>query len=163
MIEAIQEIIRRYSSRGVLIDTNILLLYFVGASNRSRIGKFKRTKQFTAEDYDLLISFMAQFQTVATMPNILTEVSSLINQLGEPDRSDCYILFANEVSLFQEAYIRSQEIASADWSFPKYGLTDCGIAKIAPNQYLVLTDDLKLTRYLNSLRIDTLNFNNLKD
>ncbi|MEM8504348.1 MAG: PIN domain-containing protein [Cyanobacteria bacterium P01_D01_bin.1] len=163
MTDAAWQIIRRYSSKGVLIDTNILLLYFIGAFNRERIERFKRTKQFTARDYDLLIGFINQFRVVATTPNILTEVNSLINQLGEPDRSNCYLLFASEVEFFQETYLRSQEVVSTDWSFQRYGLTDCGTAKLASNRYLVLTDDLKLTRYLNSLGVDTLNFNNLKD
>lgn len=86
----------------------------------------------------------------------------MINQLGEPERSECYVVFADEISLFQENYIPSRNVASTHWSFQKYGLTDSGIASVSPGQYLVLTDDFSLTRYLNSLGIDTLNFNNLR-
>ncbi|MEL6606455.1 MAG: hypothetical protein AAFP20_24970, partial [Cyanobacteria bacterium J06614_10] len=90
---------------------------------------------------------MNRFQKIATTPNILTEVSSLINQLGEPERSGCYEIFANEIGLFQESYLPSREAASIGWPFRKYGLTDSGIIALADNQYLVLTDDLKLACY----------------
>lgn len=162
MTDAVQSAIIRYASKGILIDTNILLLYFIGRLNRYRIEKFKRTKRFTAKDYDILIDFIGRFNTVITTPNILTEVSSMINQLGEPERSECYVIFANEIGFLQENYVPSQSIASTHWSFQKYGLTDSGIASASPGQYLVLTDDFDLARYLNSLNIDTLNFNNLR-
>lgn len=85
-----------------------------------------------------------------------------MNQLGEPERSKCYSMFANRIHALQEAYIPSREIVSSDWPFLQYGLTDCGIAILSRNQYLVLTDDLKAANYLNSQGVETLNFNNLR-
>jgi rRNA-processing protein FCF1 len=155
-------LIERYSQRGILIDTNILLLYFVGTLNRDRISQFKRTQQFIPKDYDLLMKLLSQFQKVATTPNILTEVNSLLNQLGEPERAKCYVIFAENIAILEESYQPSKVIAAPDWPFIKYGLTDCGLAKVAQDQYLVLTDDLKLTDYLQRLGIDTINFNNLR-
>ena len=131
------------------------LLYFIGELNRNRITRFKRTKQFTPKDYDLLVDFLRNFATLATTPNILTEVNSLINQLGEPERSACYEIFARKVDSLQESYLSSQSIASLNWSFFKYGLTDCGIDMLARDRYLVLTDDLKLFTHLSSKGIDT--------
>lgn len=87
-------LINRYTSKGILVDTNILLLYFVGGIRRSRISQFNRTKQFNTKDYDLLIALLSDFRTVATTPNILTEVSSFIDKLGEPDRASCYLYLA---------------------------------------------------------------------
>jgi len=46
--------------------------------------------------------------------------------------------------------------------FSKFGLTDCGIVNVAKDNYLVLTDDLKLASYLQNIGIDTLNFNNIR-
>lgn len=40
-------------TRGILIDTNLLVLLLVGAVNRDRIPKFKRTRGYTADDWDL--------------------------------------------------------------------------------------------------------------
>lgn len=49
------ELISRYAPRGILIDTNILLLYFVGTTNPDRIARFKRTQTFVKEDYNVLV------------------------------------------------------------------------------------------------------------
>jgi uncharacterized protein YaiI (UPF0178 family) len=46
--------------------------------------------------------------------------------------------------------------------FTKFGLTDCGIINLCREQYLVLTDDLKLANYLQKEGIDTINFNNIR-
>ncbi|MEM7064776.1 MAG: PIN domain-containing protein [Cyanobacteria bacterium P01_B01_bin.77] len=167
MISEIQRLIELYARKGVLVDTNILLLYYVGAVNRHRIEKFKRTEQFKAEDYTLLVSFLQSFEKVVATPNILTEVSSCINQLLDseryPERSRCYSLFAEDIQkTLYESYVPSSDVAVQDWSFYAYGLTDCGIASVARNSYLVLTDDLKFAAYLQSQGIDALNFNNIR-
>lgn len=162
MTDSIDSLLRQYFSKGILVDTNILLLLFVGELSRERIAKFGRTEQFTPQDYDLLVDLLRRFKVIATTPNILTEVNSLINQLGEPDRSKCYKIFANGTASLEETYLPSKQIASSDWPFLKYGLTDCGIAELTQNKYLVLTDDLSVTRYLNNKGIDTINFNNLR-
>ena len=98
MIEDVKALFARYQQAGILVDTNVLLLYVVGLVNRKRIPLFKRTKQFISEDFDLLAQIFQSFQRVVTTPNILTEVNSLANQLGEPERSQCLDLFANELA-----------------------------------------------------------------
>ena len=161
MSNAIRSLFAKYRQKGILIDTNILLLYLVGSVNRARISKFNRTEKFTLEDYDILLEIISFFPTRVTTPNVLTEVNSLSNQLGEPERSTCLKIFAASMSLLDEQYIDSQTI-SQQTEFVRFGLTDCGIIEVARNQYLVLTDDLKLAGHLLSQGIDTVNFNNLR-
>lgn len=163
MTEALRSLIQRYAAKGILIDTNILLMYFVGMLNRERIARFKRTDRFDSNDYDLLVKLVACFGSVVTTPNVLTEVSSLINQLGEPDRSRCYQIFASKIASMQEYYLPAKEVASSNWYFSQYGLVDCGIAVLARNRYLVLTDDLRMASYLYGQGIDTINFNHLRE
>jgi hypothetical protein len=55
MSEEIQRLVGRYARKGILIDTNILLLYFVGNFDQDLISSFKRTLQFTVEDYNTLL------------------------------------------------------------------------------------------------------------
>ncbi len=38
----------RYFRKGILVDTNILLLYLVGQTNRERISKFNHLGKFSA-------------------------------------------------------------------------------------------------------------------
>lgn len=161
MTTDIPSLLSRYRQKGILVDTNILLLYFVGYINRDRISKFKRTAQFVPEDYDLLVRIVQFFQKIVTTPNILTEVNSLINQLGEPERSRCLMGFAQSLSILEESYLESQNVATAEL-FTKLGLTDCEIIQMAKQPYLILTDDLRLANYLQSMNIDIVNFNNIR-
>ena len=72
-----------YRWEGLLIDSNLLLLLFVGLRDRDRIQKFKRTAQFTIRDFERLAAFIRRFKEVVTTPSILTEVSNLLGQLPE--------------------------------------------------------------------------------
>lgn len=161
MINDINSLFALYHQKGILIDTNILLLYFVGTVNRERITRFNRTQQFVPEDYELLLKILSYFSKIVTTPNILTEVNSLANQLGEPERSQCFTIFAQEIIVLTESYTESKVIATNS-RFAKFGLTDCGIINLAKDRYLVLTDDLKLANYLLSEGVDTINFNNIR-
>jgi hypothetical protein len=62
MKDDISSLFAHYRQKGILIDTNILLLYFVGTVNRERISRFNRTQQFIPEDYDLLLQILNYFQ-----------------------------------------------------------------------------------------------------
>lgn len=81
MKDMINFLFQKYKNKGILVDTNILLLWIVGHVNRNRISKFNRTEQFLPEDYDLLVKLLNYFGQIITTPNILTEVNSLVNQL----------------------------------------------------------------------------------
>ncbi|MGC1309314.1 MAG: hypothetical protein WA885_19000 [Phormidesmis sp.] len=140
---------------------------FFGALDRKRISTRRGTEKFTEGDYDLLNLTLRKFRTIATTPNILTEVNSFINNLSEPDRSNCYKILAAALdeekgSSLLEVYSPSKDIASSGWPFAKYGLTDCGIAEVANNEYLVLTNDFKVASYLNEKGVDTISFVHLK-
>lgn len=108
-----------------------------------------------------MLQILSYSQKIVTTPNILTEVNSLANQLGEPERSQCFTIFTDGISKLEESYMASKAIATNE-RFTKFGLTDCGILNLAKNQYLVLTDDLKLAVYLEREGIDTINFNNIR-
>jgi rRNA-processing protein FCF1 len=161
MKKYINNLLQRYKQKGLLIDTNILLVLFVGRVNRQRISEFNRTEKYTAKDYDVLVKITKNFAKIVTTPNILTEVNSLINQLKEPERSRCLVLFSDLLSRIDEFYRESQKISEMD-KFAKFGLTDCGILDLARDRYLVLTDDFKLANYLQSVGIDTINFANIQ-
>ncbi|MDY7004002.1 MAG: hypothetical protein SWX82_08580 [Cyanobacteriota bacterium] len=60
MINYIRQLFGKYKQKGVIVDTNILLLLFVGSVNKDRISKFKRTEQFLPKDYDLLVDILSK-------------------------------------------------------------------------------------------------------
>ncbi|MBP0030598.1 PIN domain-containing protein [Roseofilum sp. Guam] len=164
MIDELQRFYQKYRNKGLLIDTNILIFWVVGTVNLKRLEKFNRTKGFTAHDYDLLLQVLDNFSKVITTPHILTEVSNLINNLGEPERSTALKILGQitqNPAKVQEEYRESSQLMQND-KFSKFGLTDCGILEICQGRYLVLTNDLELASYLYSQNIDTINFNHIR-
>jgi len=161
MSDHVLQLVERYRSRGVLVDSNVLLLYFVGAFERQLVPRFKRTAQFTVEDYDLLRLFLSNFRRIITTPNVLAEVNALLGQLGEPLKIRCRERFGAEIALFGEHYVPSADAVPID-QFARLGLTDTVIAHLAEGSYLVLTDDLKLASFLQRIPVDVVNFNHLR-
>jgi hypothetical protein len=161
MSDHVLQLVDRYRSRGVLVDSNLLVLYFVGAYKRELVPRFKRTKQFMVQDYDLLLYFLSNFRQIVTTPNILTEVNFLLGQLGEPFNIHCRKEFGARIALLGEHYVPSADAAGLE-QFPRLGLTDAGIACLAKGSHLVLTDDAKLAVFLDRTQIDVVNFNHLR-
>ncbi|HSB11062.1 MAG TPA: PIN domain-containing protein [Blastocatellia bacterium] len=147
----------------MLVDSNLLLLYFVGAYNPERISTFKGTysRGFGEDDFDLLIRLFSVFDRIVTTPNILTEVSNLSNQLRRDEKQTYYADFARQMPLLTEHYTESKEISVLQ-HFIDFGLTDSGIINLARENFLVLTDDGPLVGYLQNVGIDAINFNHVR-
>ena len=157
----IDELIRHHASKGVIVDTNILLLFIVGAFDPKRIPIFKRTHQFQIADFDLLVRLLDEFHRRVTTPSILTETSNFLSQLKEPAREQCLHLLAEVIGKLDERYVASEELAAED-IFPSIGLTDTSIQKAANDGLLVLTDDYRLANQLESRDLAAINFNHIR-
>lgn len=161
MTDALSELIQQYRSKGILVDTNVLLLYVVGSFDLPQVTRFKRTRQYTESDFLLLGNLLSKFRKILTTSNILTEVNSLAGQLGGPAKTACFEEFARRIALLDEHYVPSAE-ASSVAGFTRLGLTDCGIAHFAKDRCLVLTDDLPLYVYLAHAGVDVINFSHIR-
>jgi rRNA-processing protein FCF1 len=162
MNEYVKKLFYKYKNKGLLIDTNLLLVYFVGSYDRNLIGNFKRTITFTIEDFEKLQRAFIFFDKVVTTPNILTEVNSLSNQLPENIKLQYFDKIKVQISRLEENYVESKVICNLT-HFPKFGLTDTGIINLVKDNYLVLTDDFRLANYLEKIEVDVINFNHLRD
>ena len=153
--------VARYVGAGVLVDTNLLLMYLVGAHDPGEIPRFKRTKQFTAGDHALLTGFLGLFRQVVTTPHILTEVSNLAGQLADHTRTGVFETLGAGIGLFDERHTPASDLAE-DPAFPRFGITDTAVLREAKGRYLVLTDDFRLSQYLQSEGVDVFNFHHLQ-
>jgi len=154
--------IKKYQNKGIFIDSNLLLLFFIGTINKDYIAKFKRTSAYIPEDYDTLTLFVNQFNNIITSPNILTEVNNLANSLSGEYKIAFYKIFADSISVLEEKYFSSKK-ALDNPIFHKFGLTDTTILELITGQYLLLTDDFKLSKYAEEkLNLDVLNFNHIR-
>jgi len=158
----LESLIVKHSQNGLLLDSNLLLLLFVGLFNRQRIGSFKRLNAYTACDYDLLLFICRTFRRILTTPNILTEVSNLSVAFDGDLAYDYFGSFAAQLTVLQEQYVAST-MATSQGGFRRLGLTDSVIMVMAELPLLVITADLDLTIHLRSLGLDVVNFTNLRE
>jgi hypothetical protein len=153
-----QRLIFKHRGGSVLVDSNLLLLWFVGVFRRKLIGTYKRLNTFSSEDFDLLAEFLKSFRKIVTTPNILTEVSNLSGALTDHIKPHYFASFTSSLDLLQEEYVRTTE-AAANPLFLRLGLTDAVIATVAARPILVITTDFELYYRLQGLGVDVVNFN----
>lgn len=154
-------LIQKHATSGVLIDTNILLLFLIGSYDKNLIERFKRTQIFAPEDYDTLVKFIGSFNTIVTTPNIITEVSNLLGQLPENIKATVFRKFIHLISVLSEQYISSRDVSALP-EFIRFGVTDMSITTLSQVPHLVLTDDFRLSQYLQSKGADVINFNHIR-
>lgn len=158
--------VSKYFSRGVIIDSNLFVLLIVGFYKCALITSFKRTSKYSVKDFRQLAQFINDFQKIIVTPNVLTEVSNLLNSLSDLDRIkvlETLKNFINEerVQVLEE-YIPSKIISNLH-TFSYLGLTDYGIQLVSQKQkYLVITDDALCHRNLLSNSIDSIYFTEQK-
>jgi hypothetical protein len=153
-----------WQSRGLLVDANILVLYLVGSLDPGLIGRHKRLDKFTIEDFRLLEELLSPLPSIVTTPNVLTEVSNLVVQIGGPTKEKLRILLAAllQRGVFQEHAVESVEASRVE-EFRRIGLTDAGIVLMARRGWAVLTDDLPLYLALQAHGVEAINFNHLRE
>jgi len=161
-MEYINNLLIKYKNKGSIIDTNLLLLYFVGKFNIEWIGKFKRVNKFSIDDFLFVTNFFNYFNKIVTTPHILTEVSNLSKDLPENILSTYFEFIKSEIQILNEQYEESRIVCSQTY-FNKLGLTDSGIVKLSNSkEYLIITEDFPLSNRLSSLGVDVININHIR-
>ena len=123
----------------VVIDANLLVLLVVGAVDRRLVGKHRRVKNFTLEDYDLLLDLLQETpHPVVVTPNTLTEVSNLIE-----DRQDRrFLRQLKEFIEVSEEVVVASSVASNNRAYEQLGLSDAVILElVSVDRLLITTDD----------------------
>lgn len=154
-------LITKYAKSGVLLDTNILLLYVIGTYDPKRIESFKRTNIFLQKDFTLLCALLNRFEKLVVTPHILTEVSNLSGQIGDVAKSEVFSKISVFISKSEEQYIAAALVCD-DPGFNRFGLTDIAIHLVAKERFLVLTEDFALYNSLSKRGIDVINFNHIR-
>lgn len=152
---------KKFRQKGILIDTNLLILLLVGSYNEDMISSFKRTTNYVVEDYRYLKVFLTGFEKHFYTPNILTEITNLTDTINIAPNFSFFQHVKYMLSAFKEENISSDEIMQLK-SFLKFGLTDAVNCKLS-DKYLVLTDDLRLCSYLESQGLPAINFNHIRN
>jgi hypothetical protein len=156
MNDNLRRLVQKYRKRGLLIDTNLLLLYIIGSFNIELIREFRRTSHFTIDDFYLISDFIELFESKITTPHILTEVSNLIG-----NKPNLKALLKIYISNSDEKSQESIKVVQND-AFIKFGITDAAIIEVSKNSHLVMTDDNPFYGLLVNKGMDTVNLDELR-
>ena len=107
------------------------------------IPRHRRTRQFTVEDYDLLLGVLDRAGQILLTPNTLTETSNLLAQHAEPERSRLLLALRSLIDQSSETVVPSKD-ASSHGRFLRLGLTDAVLLKAISPETPLITVDLEL-------------------
>lgn len=144
-----------------MVHTNLLVLLLVGLVNVDQIRNFKRTQDFTVEDFYLLQQLVEWFGTpLFSTPHLLSQVSDLTDLPGRELAAIRHI-FRAMVATIDEQYDTAKELVRSPL-FDRLGLGDASVAAVGKRRVLVLTRDLNLQIALARSGLDALNFNHVR-
>ncbi len=148
---------------GYVIDANLLLLLVVGSVNPDAITRHRRLREYTPDDYDILIDLIAQVGQVLVTPNTLTETSNLLGYHREPERSRFFAQLRFIIEETNEVVVASVSASHND-AFTRLGLTDAALLEVATEDTPVITVDWDLYATAASSNPNcAINFNHLRN
>jgi hypothetical protein len=156
------DLIRRFRKKGVLVDTNLMLCYVIGHIDPERIPTFKRTQQYLPNDFYLLKKLLGFFSCVVTTPNILTEVENLGRSFANNDEDRALAsTFSQIFGAITERYVPTKQIVD-NITHQRFGITDAATILLADEDFLVITDDLRLYQKIIGLNKPAININHIR-
>jgi hypothetical protein len=161
-----ERLFARYVGKGLLLDSNLLLVFLTGASDPALFSRFKRVSSFTIKDYELLVRLLASFTVLLTTPHILTEVSNLANSLPQQFKAVWFRNFATLIASgratpgLRERWMPATELVQMT-EFGDFGITDAALTRLS-SEALVITEDYRLSGSLRSRGVPVLNFGDLR-
>ncbi len=148
--------------KGYYVDANLLVLLIVGSLQSGLIEKHRRLREYSIEDYELLINLLDRVPKVFVTPNTLTETSNLLVYCPDAIRAPLLDRLRIVICGSEEVTVSSRSVSGVP-SFNRLGLTDAALLQVATNETPVVTVDLDL--YLEVSRKDheaVINFNHLR-
>ena len=156
----------RHGARGILLDTNVLLLLLFAVYQPTMIGR-KRLEKYSADDGALLVQYVGRFRRILTTPHVLAETSNLVRQIVNGRlRTELFAKLHPQFCLslpdsFEQCTVDGRHIDGE--LFGRLGLTDSGLAALVQTEQLLLTDDLDLYVAANSNGGIAINFTHMRE
>lgn len=133
------------SAGRLLVDTNLLLLLFVGTASRSCIAAHRRARIHTIDDFVLLKLRIGDAAIFVATPNVLVETAYLIRQFDQARLAPVLEAFRCFAEAATETYASSADaVGSVD--FDRLPLNDVSIPNAREPDVTLITDDLHLYR-----------------
>ena len=157
----VDALIAQYRDRGLLIDTNLLLVLLVGNVDRRYVGRIGRTEKYTGEDYERITDILGLFNRFIIIPQVLTEAGNMLKR-NCPTPSTLLDLNLELTRFVHAGATRESRALSKRITihpaFEALGYADAAILNAATGRYLVFTDDGPLLGRAWSCGVDVLAF-----
>lgn len=158
----LENFIYKYSKRGIIIDTEPLLVLTVGKFDPSELIHIG-DENYNEKDSKILFSFLSKFNRIIITPYVIAELSNLANKRLKKENFkkfviECQSIFKN----YTESRIKKDKILNrkeAQW----LGFPDVSILISSENENLpILIKDAPLLRECAKLGIKTIDFGSLR-
>jgi len=150
---------------GLIVDTNLMLLFIVGLYDLDYIKNFpfRRTARYSKEDFEKISNVFSHFNNIIITPHILTELYHLSEKVHSYRIEEYFGVFIKALLEFDEINVDKDIILNTP-NLHKFGITDLAILSLASDKkYLVLSDDDKLSGLLRSKNIDSLSIYEIRE
>ena len=149
------------ATKGVIFDTNVLLVFLIGLWDAKVISKFNRTSSYTEDDFELLLLIANKVGRIVITPHILTEACNLSDTLN---KKHGYRIYEVITMMLKDTKERRQEAIrlTADPLFNYLGIADMSLIDASKRHHLIVTDDLMCATTINDSGGLAININNLR-
>ena len=144
-------------SQGIILDSNVALLYVIGLISPNLISKHDRTSGFRPNGFWTLDGIIQRAKALFTIPHTLTEVSNLGGR-SEWIRE----VFRATFRPIEELSLKSIQGFDSEF-FSAMGLTDAMLFEIANLNYLVVAIDHTLYSCITARGKPCINFTYLQE
>ncbi|MCG9229893.1 PIN domain-containing protein [Vibrio diabolicus] len=157
----LDELLSKYRKNGVMLDTNLLVMYLIGLYDRELVPNFKRTEKYSTDQFDFLHYYVGEFSKLIVTPHVLAETWNFIEKLPQSDFNAFLDKVLPNIDLFEEEHINKSILIKAE-GFNLIGITDMAVIKAAKaTSCLVITDDLRAYKQFYDNGVDSINMNHL--
>lgn len=135
------------SRDGLLVDTNLLVLWLIGETAIDAVGRTRRVREFDARAFGLVDAAVRRAREVVVTPHVLSESSNLLGQVGGTRGlpASARRLLVESGRVWRESHVRLREAMVDVGLVQAFGLTDWALLRLS-RRYVLLTDDVGLVK-----------------
>lgn len=157
--------LRKCRQNGLLIDTNLLIVFLFGLYDPKFIELNSKTAGYTEQDFGFILSLVNQSVKVIVTPQILAEVSNMTfdKTIAEPGFTHYFAQTIQVLEKAEENHTHMDIFLKSPRVLASIGFADMSIMEAAKElDCVVLTADGPLTGWLQSSGCTVLNLNHLR-
>jgi predicted nucleic acid-binding protein len=172
-ISHIERYVNRFKPQGIIVDTNILILFLLGSCNSSLIEKSRllnnNDKNYSKEDFALLKDIIQLFDEVIITPQIIAEISNLSITGNRAVYGTQLLKYLQTVIDFLKRNEERHHKIECLWDtkleiIANFGFTDITMFELSRQEKIpILTDDVEFFNYAISQNTHTFSLEAIKN